>query len=382
MRITSFDKPSATTTVAPGSGIMWTLAGGSISVKGDWHYKYKVNLLIGSTHVSDSGSFDLSVTGLNLRLSIMLGMSNSGQPTIYTTGCSSDVGRVHVHLHGGASWLYNLFDDNIGDSVKDSLRDTGEMFVQGVMTEAPFQPLPLPDLTSDGTRMMTFWASEYVLNTLGYLLQKYSRLEYNLLNKDLSKHFPNSSVMIHLVSTGKEDQPWFTMLPGDLQLHLAGMAYYTVQTNTTDVHLFKARVVVVADTLLCGCTPYYAGVRLNMRVYALLCGCTPVITTVRSSGHFLIYNNTSTVTPRQCRHLTTIIRIQPHRPRHDRAMEASPQVRRRRTEMATRLRDAGATQLAGEGLPSASLFDPRTRNLVVTDDLMAITEGRVTTLFT
>ena len=35
-----------------------------------------------------------------------------------------------------------------------------------------------------------------------------------------------------------------------------------------------------------------------------------------------------------------------------------------------------------EGFPNASLFDPKTRKLVVTDDLMAETDGRVTTLFT
>ena len=35
-----------------------------------------------------------------------------------------------------------------------------------------------------------------------------------------------------------------------------------------------------------------------------------------------------------------------------------------------------------EGLPNASLFDPNTRNLFVIDDLMAETDGRVTTLFT
>ena len=34
-----------------------------------------------------------------------------------------------------------------------------------------------------------------------------------------------------------------------------------------------------------------------------------------------------------------------------------------------------------EGLPNASLFDPKTRNLVVIDDLMAESDGWVTTLF-
>ena len=35
-----------------------------------------------------------------------------------------------------------------------------------------------------------------------------------------------------------------------------------------------------------------------------------------------------------------------------------------------------------EGLPSASMFDSSTRNLIVIDDLMAETDERVTTLFT
>ena len=35
-----------------------------------------------------------------------------------------------------------------------------------------------------------------------------------------------------------------------------------------------------------------------------------------------------------------------------------------------------------EGLPTASMFDSSTRNLIVIDDLMAETDERATTLFT
>ena len=35
-----------------------------------------------------------------------------------------------------------------------------------------------------------------------------------------------------------------------------------------------------------------------------------------------------------------------------------------------------------EGLPSASMFDSATKNLIVINDLMAETDDRVTTLFT
>ncbi|KAI0216967.1 hypothetical protein LSAT2_028645 [Lamellibrachia satsuma] len=120
MRITGFEKPLTGTTVAPGSGITWRLSGGSVSMHGDWRYKYRRNRFI---KLSDSGSFDASVSGLELRISIMLGMDNSGQPTIHTTGCSSEVGSANVHLRGGGSWFYNIFDSAIERIVKRKLKD-------------------------------------------------------------------------------------------------------------------------------------------------------------------------------------------------------------------------------------------------------------------
>ena len=51
------------------------------------------------------------------------GMDNSGQPTIHTTGCSSEVGSANVHLHGGGSWFYNIFDSAIERIVKRKLKD-------------------------------------------------------------------------------------------------------------------------------------------------------------------------------------------------------------------------------------------------------------------
>ncbi|KAI0219814.1 BPI fold-containing family C protein [Lamellibrachia satsuma] len=317
-RITSFEKPVTGMTVAPGSGITWKLSGGSVSMHGDWHYKYRRNRFI---KLSDSGSFDASVSGLELRISIMLGMDNSGQPTVHTTRCSSEVGSANVHLHGGGSWFYNIFNSAIERNVKSKLKDRlceaaresidkegvkrmqslnlqvifakllmldyrlvatpkftnsyvesmhkGEVFQKGDMTEAPFQPLPLPDGASDGSHMMTLWASDYVLNTLGHLLQRYGLVQYRLSNKDLethgkphlldttcpgdvcigkfvdgvSKQFPNSSVLVHMVSIGGDDFPRFTMLPGELRGHLSGQVYFSAQTpNGSHVHLFKTRV--------------------------------------------------------------------------------------------------------------------------------------------
>ncbi|KAI0219817.1 hypothetical protein LSAT2_028643 [Lamellibrachia satsuma] len=137
------------------------------------------------------------------------------------------------------------------------------------MTEAPFQPLPMPDDVSDGSHMMTLWASDYVLNTLGYLLQRYGLVQYRLSKKDLethgrphllnttcpgdvcigtfvdgvSEHFPNSSILIRMVSIGGDNFPRFTMLPGELRGQLSGQVYFSVETpNGNHVRLCKTRV--------------------------------------------------------------------------------------------------------------------------------------------
>ena len=64
----------------------------------------------------------------------------------------------------------------------------GEFFKAGESTEAPFQPPPLPSPpTTD--RMVTFWASSYVLNTAGFVLQKRNMLRYYLTKKGLPEKF-------------------------------------------------------------------------------------------------------------------------------------------------------------------------------------------------
>lgn len=47
---------------------------------------------------------------------------DNGHPTLKSTGCSLNIGGLKVHFHGGASWLYNLFDHNIADALKSSLK--------------------------------------------------------------------------------------------------------------------------------------------------------------------------------------------------------------------------------------------------------------------
>ena len=235
LQVSSFRQPSTAVTVNPDRGLTWSLSGARISLHGDWRVKYRIFF-----EISDRGSFDASASGASISVSATLGSTASGEPTIRATKCTCYIDRLKIYLQGGASWLYNLFmvfveggvrhnlQVKICDAAKDAVNSDaarelatapmrillghdkqwmldyrlvsspafksgylesfhkGEFFSAGDLTEAPFQPSPLPSPpTAD--RMATFWASSYVLNTAGYVFQKRGVLRYNVTRENLSK---------------------------------------------------------------------------------------------------------------------------------------------------------------------------------------------------
>ncbi|KAI0219821.1 hypothetical protein LSAT2_028647 [Lamellibrachia satsuma] len=116
MKIVSFNKPNVKLTLAPGSGMTCAASGGSIAMNGRWHYEiHKV------IKIKDSGSFELSLSGLDMSLSVIIGVDKTGHPTIRTTRCSTHIGSTHIHFHGGASWLYRLFDHYIEKAINRAI---------------------------------------------------------------------------------------------------------------------------------------------------------------------------------------------------------------------------------------------------------------------
>jgi len=312
--VTSFQPPSTSVTISSGRGLTWSLSGASISLHGDWHINFRLIF-----RVSDSGSFDASVSGASISVSVTLGATETGRPTIRTIGCMSHIDRVSIYLHGGASWLYNLFigaveraiRDNIQRKICEAAQDAintdaarelatlpvkvpighdnqwlldyrlvsapafasgylesfhkGEFFNAGDSTEAPFQPSPLPSPAS-ADRMATFWASSYVLNTAGYVLQKRGVLRYNLTKNDLpaqyrdrlnttcslfdgcigalvppvGKMYPNASVEIKTFSTAS---PAVRINPQNLTANFAGVAVFRARLSDGWLaHLFSLNV--------------------------------------------------------------------------------------------------------------------------------------------
>ena len=57
-----------------------------------------------------------------LLCSIIIEKGPQGHATLKTTGCSLNIGHLDVNFHGGASWLYNLFDSTIEGTLKSSLQ--------------------------------------------------------------------------------------------------------------------------------------------------------------------------------------------------------------------------------------------------------------------
>jgi hypothetical protein len=60
----------------------------------------------------------------------------------------------------------------------------GEFFFIGDTSPAPFQPAPLPNPPTT-QRMVTFWISDYVLNTAGYVLHKHGALHLAITKANL-----------------------------------------------------------------------------------------------------------------------------------------------------------------------------------------------------
>ncbi len=52
---------------------------------------------------------------------ISAGKDGQGRPTISARGCSANIDKVDVHIHGGASWFYRIFDHQIEKAIKKSV---------------------------------------------------------------------------------------------------------------------------------------------------------------------------------------------------------------------------------------------------------------------
>ncbi|KAK3580325.1 hypothetical protein CHS0354_003560 [Potamilus streckersoni] len=233
LRVTDFSKPGGNIVFLPGTGLRWAANGAGISMNGDFHYKISKGWL---PDIRGSGSFDISVYGLDFSIDMNLGVDPDGRPSIAGSGCSCEISGVNIDFHGGWAWLYNLISGFLEDNVRSTLRGQicrsvtnqinedgekklatwqvttklgpnflldyrllqapsfqsaymetfheGEIFWLGDETDAPFEPPTMADI-GDTQKMMYLWISDYMFNTLGYAAQMHNYLVRNITAADL-----------------------------------------------------------------------------------------------------------------------------------------------------------------------------------------------------
>ncbi|XP_027010621.2 lipopolysaccharide-binding protein-like [Tachysurus fulvidraco] len=114
MKIEDVSLVSMAVRLVPGTGLSLSISIAYIGLKGNWEVK---NLF-----KDDDGWFTLSI--FDIRISTTFGVSNDGQghPRVYAESCSASFGQVKIDLHGGSSWLYQLFDSYINSALLNSLQ--------------------------------------------------------------------------------------------------------------------------------------------------------------------------------------------------------------------------------------------------------------------
>lgn len=219
-------------------GINVALSGTSLSLNAHWHYRED-----SWPHISDSGTADISASGVTASVTVAVGVSAAHEPTVATQTCTAGIGKLDVTFHGGASWLYNLFSGFIADELKKSLvsqlcgiikneidvegnkvlstlpiqekidafslinfellsapalpgdfiatRHKGEFFSIAHPAESPFTPpaLPVPAAGSL-SRMFYVWVSSYMLESAGWVYEQVGVLNYTVTPSQVPASFP------------------------------------------------------------------------------------------------------------------------------------------------------------------------------------------------
>lgn len=232
MRILEFQLPQSAVSFFTGTGIKLSISNAYIKINGNWRVK--------ALFISDSGSFDLSISGLSISAVIGVKKDDTGRPAVCSTGCSSSIGDVSIKFHGGASWLYNLFTAALERPIRNSLNDKlcpevnkaidglephlqtipvtaridkvaeieyslvnppkitdkyinldfkGEFYNIEQHSEPPFSPLPI-SLSDQADNMLYVGISEFFANSAGYVYTRAGALQINITDDMIPKESP------------------------------------------------------------------------------------------------------------------------------------------------------------------------------------------------
>ncbi|XP_032930854.1 bactericidal permeability-increasing protein-like [Catharus ustulatus] len=230
LRIPNFRFPHSRITPISNVGLQVSISNAFAELDGDWRVKM--------AFIRSSGSFNLKVEGVSIKLTLSLGSDTTGKPTISTSACSASISDVRVRFSGKLRWLYNLFhkaiesrlkksfQSKVCDSVAKSVKNVfqkkvqtlpvtariddntgidfslvgpprataqsldldlkGEFYSLAHRSTVPFSPLPLA-FPSDHDRMVYFGASSYFFNTASIAYHKAGALVFEVTDAMIPK---------------------------------------------------------------------------------------------------------------------------------------------------------------------------------------------------
>jgi len=203
----------------------------------DWSYRVVI-----WPHPSDHGTADCSASGVNVNLALEIETTSKGQLAVKVTSSGAHIGNLDIHLHGGASWLYQIFIDIFGPLIKLAVQKElqtvlatetaviineilssipvtvpiltlpieldyalegnidyspsywlsaaplGEFYSIADPKEAPFQKTAIPDAAP--TRMIELVASDFFVNSALYALYQTGQFSLQILPKDVPSWSP------------------------------------------------------------------------------------------------------------------------------------------------------------------------------------------------
>merc|ERR1711916_149695 len=133
--------PTSSLSIA-GDGL--AVSGSSMGASVTLNWSYRENSW---PHVSDSGSADVSISGTTFAVNLAVGEAD-GEPTVSVTSNSCTIGSLSIKLHGGASWLYNLFVSVFSGQIKSSVESALNAAVKSaidVQAAAALKTLPIEE---------------------------------------------------------------------------------------------------------------------------------------------------------------------------------------------------------------------------------------------
>ncbi|XP_042550547.1 lipopolysaccharide-binding protein-like [Dipodomys spectabilis] len=230
LQIHQFVLRNSDLSLLPKQGIRAALSNNYMSMSGNWKVK--------KAFITLQGTFDLSMDGISISISLNLGKDQSGHPTVSVTHCSNSIGQVSVHISGSLSWIINLFHQRIEKNIKKTLEQKicemvrksaasnlmpylqslpvtttidqisgidyrlvenpqvssedlnvffkGEFFSQSQRSPVPFDA-PALMLPQQYDHMVYFAVSEYVFNTASRVYYQAGRMNVTVTNEHLKR---------------------------------------------------------------------------------------------------------------------------------------------------------------------------------------------------